>query len=63
MSAPASTACHTGWMPCTTNADSRRLCFRSDSARTRLTSGLAALLITSVIGMRDYPDTGRFGGP
>ena len=54
ISAPASTACHTGWMPCTTNADSRRLCFRSASAATRLTSGFAALLITSAIASRAY---------
>src|SRR5258708_33419814 len=60
IAACASTACHTGWMPSTTNAASRRRCLRSASRRTRLTSGFAALVITSVIGMRAYSAaTGR----
>jgi hypothetical protein len=46
------TACQTGCRPCTTNADSRRLCLRSASSRTRLTSGLAALVINSAIAKR-----------
>ena len=54
MSAPASTACQTGWTPCTTNAPSRRRCLRSDSRRMRLISGFAALLITSAIALRAY---------
>src|SRR5215472_11727437 len=57
ISACASTACHTGWMPSTTNAASRRRCLRSASRRRRLTSGFAALVITSFIGMRAYSAT------
>src|SRR5215510_11023140 len=49
MSAPASTACQTGWTPRTTNAPSRRRCLRSASSRTRLISGFAALVITSLM--------------
>src|SRR3954464_8353100 len=47
ISQPASTACHTGWMPSTTNAPSRRRCRRSASSRIRLATRVAALVIRS----------------
>src|SRR3954447_9903641 len=47
ISQSASTACHTGWMPSTPNAPSRRRCRRSASSRIRLATGLAALVIRS----------------
>src|SRR5436305_8901883 len=46
--APASTACHTGWMPSASDMPSRCRNLRLASMRIRFTTGFAALVTTSL---------------
>src|SRR5882724_4428037 len=50
--APASTACHTGWMPSASDMPSRCRNLRLASMRIRFATGFAALVTTSLTSAR-----------